>query len=413
MRLIADGVVDREGVDGPRRPHRLHLAPPDPDPHRRARRRPARPGPGQARADRPGPARDHRAGLRRRRVRRRLQQRPAVQRHDPRGLRRDADPAARPARRAARPGGTLQLRLAVRTPFAGPALLRFLATRAVPGVETAGDGRTPARLRLPARHRHRRLELDRPAETRAPRSCRRRSGSTDLRDLARRRRARTPAPRRRLRPGRRRRRASPATRCSGRWSALRPGCGCRATSTATSSRSAPSSASRSRVAGARTVAAPARRRSTASRSPRRPTGRADPPVPDAGARWPSSTPSRCRCRGPAAARWSRCAAALADGDVRARPRRRPRRRTPPRCWRSPASARGPPTTSRCGRSAHPDVFLPTDIGVRDAPAPARAATPPRRRRAGRALAPLALLRPAPPVAAPLAPIAPAADQRGH
>src|SRR5215218_2705282 len=36
-------------------------------------------------------------------------------------------------------GGTLQLRLAVRTPFAGRPLLAFLATRAVPGVEVATD----------------------------------------------------------------------------------------------------------------------------------------------------------------------------------------------------------------------------------------------------------------------------------
>jgi len=46
-------------------------------------------------------------------------------------------------------GGTIQLRLAVRTPFAGTALLGFLATRAVPGVECAA-GTTYARtLRLP------------------------------------------------------------------------------------------------------------------------------------------------------------------------------------------------------------------------------------------------------------------------
>ena len=48
----------------------------------------------------------------------------------------------------------------------------------------------------------------------------------------------------------------------------------------------------------------------------------------------------------------------------ARPRARPRRRTPLRCSRCPASVRGPPTTSRCARSAHPDVFLPTDLAVR-------------------------------------------------
>ena len=46
-------------------------------------------------------------------------------------------------------GGTIQLRLAVRTPFAGQALLAFLATRAVPGIESV-TGATYARsLRLP------------------------------------------------------------------------------------------------------------------------------------------------------------------------------------------------------------------------------------------------------------------------
>ena len=102
MRLIADGVVDREGVEGlaqrvgytPR-----HLVP---DPHRGARRRPAGPGPREARADRAGADRDHRPQLRRRRVRGRLLQRPAVQRHRARGLRRDAHRAARPARRPGR-----------------------------------------------------------------------------------------------------------------------------------------------------------------------------------------------------------------------------------------------------------------------------------------------------------------------
>jgi AraC family transcriptional regulator of adaptative response / DNA-3-methyladenine glycosylase II len=46
-------------------------------------------------------------------------------------------------------GGTLQLRLAVRTPFAGRALLAFLATRAVSGVEVATDTTYSRTLRLP------------------------------------------------------------------------------------------------------------------------------------------------------------------------------------------------------------------------------------------------------------------------
>jgi AraC family transcriptional regulator of adaptative response / DNA-3-methyladenine glycosylase II len=46
-------------------------------------------------------------------------------------------------------GGTLELRLAVRTPFAGRALLAFLALRAVPGVELATESAYSRTLRLP------------------------------------------------------------------------------------------------------------------------------------------------------------------------------------------------------------------------------------------------------------------------
>ena len=60
MRLIADGVVDRDGVDGPGPPGRLHAAPPHPAAHRRARRRPAGAGPRAPRPDRAGADRDHR-----------------------------------------------------------------------------------------------------------------------------------------------------------------------------------------------------------------------------------------------------------------------------------------------------------------------------------------------------------------
>ena len=52
MRLIADGVVDRDGRRGAGAAARLHPAAPQPPAHRRARRRAARPGPGQ-RAPRP------------------------------------------------------------------------------------------------------------------------------------------------------------------------------------------------------------------------------------------------------------------------------------------------------------------------------------------------------------------------
>ena len=45
--------------------------------------------------------------------------------------------------------GTIRLRVAVRTPFHGSGLLRFLRLRAVAGVETAGDGWYARSLRLP------------------------------------------------------------------------------------------------------------------------------------------------------------------------------------------------------------------------------------------------------------------------
>ncbi|GCD91957.1 AlkA N-terminal domain-containing protein [Nocardioides sp. LS1] len=45
--------------------------------------------------------------------------------------------------------GTVTMRLAVRTPYAGRALLAFLALRAIPGVEVAGDGWYARTLALP------------------------------------------------------------------------------------------------------------------------------------------------------------------------------------------------------------------------------------------------------------------------
>ena len=86
-------------------PARLQRAPPAPAAGRRGRRRPARAGPGAARADRPAAARDHRAADHRRRVRGRVRQRPPVQRHDPDGLRGDPDPA-RAGPGAGRPSGS-------------------------------------------------------------------------------------------------------------------------------------------------------------------------------------------------------------------------------------------------------------------------------------------------------------------
>ena len=45
--------------------------------------------------------------------------------------------------------GTVTMRLAVRTPYAGAPLLDFLATRAIPGVEASGDGWYSRTLALP------------------------------------------------------------------------------------------------------------------------------------------------------------------------------------------------------------------------------------------------------------------------
>ena len=61
-----------------------------------------------------------------------------------------ATPSELRGRRGAdRATGTMTMRLAVRTPYAGSALLGFLAARAVPGVEAAGDGWYARTLSLP------------------------------------------------------------------------------------------------------------------------------------------------------------------------------------------------------------------------------------------------------------------------
>ena len=79
----------------------------------------------------------------------------------------DTTPTELRARRRGRSGtpsaeatGTISLRLAVRTPFAGRALLDFLRDHAVPGVELAGDGWFARTLSLPHGPGTLRLELD-------------------------------------------------------------------------------------------------------------------------------------------------------------------------------------------------------------------------------------------------------------
>ncbi len=61
-----------------------------------------------------------------------------------------ATPTQLRGRRGGRPAtGTVTMRLAVRTPYAGRALLGFLAARAVPGIEAAGEGWYARTLALP------------------------------------------------------------------------------------------------------------------------------------------------------------------------------------------------------------------------------------------------------------------------
>ena len=155
MRLIADGTVDREGVTGlaarvgytTRQLERLLQAEVGANPLALAR--------AQRSADRARADRDHRAAVRRRRVRGRLLQHPPVQRHRPR---RSAISRRPPCVNARVPefgrgdggaAGALSLRLPVRTPFAYEGLFGHLAASAVPGVEEVRDGAYRRTLRLP------------------------------------------------------------------------------------------------------------------------------------------------------------------------------------------------------------------------------------------------------------------------
>ena len=148
MRLIRDGIVDREGVEGLAAPPRLQHAPAEPPHHRRGGHRAARPGAGAAQPDGARPARDDRPPRRPRRLRRRLRQRAPVQRHGAPDLRRHAERAARPGARGRRRAGAragagapqaIRLRLPCRRPFNPASVLDFLGLRALPGVE-ALDG---------------------------------------------------------------------------------------------------------------------------------------------------------------------------------------------------------------------------------------------------------------------------------
>lgn len=79
----------------------------------------------------------------------------------------DTTPSGLRARAMPEPGhhGHLELRLAVRVPFAADHLLSFLAARAVPGVEETGPGWYARTLRLPYGTGRARLSLDSTAAT--------------------------------------------------------------------------------------------------------------------------------------------------------------------------------------------------------------------------------------------------------
>ena len=160
MRLIADGVVDREGVPG--LAGRLGLQhPPGRAPAAgRGRRRPLGLGARPAGPTRPGADRDHRTAHGRRGLRRRFRQHPPVQRLGAGHLRSEPERLAAPGtppHRGARPPGPARPSLARRLSCACPTgprlcpdnLFGHLAATAVPGVEEIRDGAYRRTLRLP------------------------------------------------------------------------------------------------------------------------------------------------------------------------------------------------------------------------------------------------------------------------
>ena len=254
MRLIADGVVDRDGVGGlaPRlsysERHLTRLVTTSSAPARSRSPAPSVPTPR-------APARDHGPAPRRHRVRRRVRQRPPVQRHRARSVRRDADGAARPPTPRAPPRRAPSLGLPVREPFDADDVLVFLAARAVRASSNGTVRLLPPNARLPGGH-----------------------GTVAVRRGARPDAPMRPAVGRRL--ARRGRRGARAAGCS--------------TSTPTRTRSTP----RSAPTGARAVAeapvgGPRQRRPPSSRSGRRSASRSP---------WPAPAPSPAGSRGRPASR---------------------------------------------------------------------------------------------------------------
>ena len=157
------------------------------------------------------------------RVRRRVREHPAVQRHRARGVRAHADRAARGARSAAprrrgRAGAPATLRLPFRRPLCPENLFGHLAATAVPG-RRGGPRRRPTGARSGCPTGPAIVELDARGRSRRLPRC----ASTDLRDLDAADRALPLAarPRRRSRGGRRA--ARPPIRRSRRSSPRAPG----------------------------------------------------------------------------------------------------------------------------------------------------------------------------------------------
>ena len=157
LRLIAAGTVDEGGVAGLAAPAARQRAPPPPQPGRRGRGRPAGAGPDPPGADRAAAHRPDRPADDRRRVRRRVRERPPVQRRDAArssaarrpscaaALRGTPDPDGRtPGRERRWCCGWCTVS---RTP--PRAWLRWQDAHAVPGLEEVADGHlSPGRADL-------------------------------------------------------------------------------------------------------------------------------------------------------------------------------------------------------------------------------------------------------------------------
>ena len=155
MRLIADGVVDREGVNGLARARRLLHAPTRTTPHGRSRRRSAGGRTGPTRADGAAADRDDRAAVRTDRVRRRVLEHPPVQRHRAARVRRIAHAAARPGAQARHAGHAGRARRSASRSASRSRPKDCSATSwrpASPASRSTATARTGARMRLPNGH---------------------------------------------------------------------------------------------------------------------------------------------------------------------------------------------------------------------------------------------------------------------